>query len=91
MELASERHLPENATAFLSSYHDGLRRQLPEVVGDGIESPGIASRFPRELIEIERRHLHQMLREGRITDESRRRMERELDLEEATLISRAQL
>jgi CPA1 family monovalent cation:H+ antiporter len=37
------------------------------------------------LIEAEREHLHTLLRKGQITDESRRRIERELDLEEATL------
>ena len=42
-----------------------------------------------ELIEAERKHLHRMLREGRITDKSRRRIERELDLEEAALVSRS--
>ena len=41
-----------------------------------------------ELIEAERKHLHHMLREGRLTDKSRRRIERELDLEEAALVSR---
>ncbi len=41
-----------------------------------------------ELIDAERQHLHRMLREGRITDESRRRLERELDLEEVELLTR---
>ena len=41
-----------------------------------------------ELIEAERALLHQLLREGRLTDEARRRLERELDLEEAYLSMR---
>jgi hypothetical protein len=39
-----------------------------------------------ELIAAERTFLHQLLRDGKITDESRRRLERELDLEEATIL-----
>ena len=34
------------------------------------------------MIEEERRALHRLLRDGRLTDEARRRIERELDLEE---------
>jgi CPA1 family monovalent cation:H+ antiporter len=40
------------------------------------------------LIGAEREVLHRLLREGRLTDESRRRLERELDLEEAYLSMR---
>jgi Na+/H+ antiporter len=40
------------------------------------------------LIAAEREILHQLLREGRVTDEARRRLERELDLEEAFLSMR---
>jgi CPA1 family monovalent cation:H+ antiporter len=38
-----------------------------------------------ELIRAEREHLYQLLRDGRLTDESRRRIERELDLEEQSI------
>ena len=38
-----------------------------------------------ELIAAEREHIHGLLRNGRITDEARRRIERELDLEEASI------
>ncbi len=86
-EIASARNLPQQATALLSSYFDGLRRQLPRSSDSDIESPSLAG-LRVELIEAERRYLHEMLRQGRITDESRRRIERELDLEEATLASR---
>ena len=50
--------------------------------------PALNDGLRLELIEAERQHLHRMLREGRITDESRRRIERELDLEEVALVSR---
>jgi CPA1 family monovalent cation:H+ antiporter len=42
----------------------------------------------RELIATERRFIHALLRDGKITDESRRRIERDLDLEEASLSNR---
>jgi monovalent cation/hydrogen antiporter len=40
------------------------------------------------LIEAERKFIHDLLRDGRITDETRRRIERDLDLEEASLANR---
>jgi monovalent cation/hydrogen antiporter len=43
-----------------------------------------------ELIGAEREFLHELLRDGHLTDESRRRLERELDLEEAYLSMRTE-
>ena len=42
----------------------------------------------RELIASERKFIHALLRDGKITDETRRRIERDLDLEEASLANR---
>ena len=42
----------------------------------------------RELIATERKFIHELLRDGKITDETRRRIERDLDLEEASLANR---
>jgi hypothetical protein len=42
----------------------------------------------RELIAAERKFIHVLLRDGKITDEARRRIERELDLKEASLSNR---
>ena len=41
-----------------------------------------------ELIAAERDFLYELLRDGKITDESRRRLERDLDLEEAAILAR---
>jgi CPA1 family monovalent cation:H+ antiporter len=38
-----------------------------------------------ELIAAEREHIYRLLQEGQITDEARRRIERDLDLEEASI------
>jgi monovalent cation/hydrogen antiporter len=40
------------------------------------------------MIAAEREYIYQLLREGKITDEARRRIERELDLEEESLAFR---
>jgi CPA1 family monovalent cation:H+ antiporter len=87
LDIASERNLPEGVTAVVSAYHANVRSQFPN--GDGGERSALHDGLRLELIDAERRHLHRMLHEGRITDESRRRVERELDLEEAALVSRA--
>ena len=41
-----------------------------------------------ELIAAERDFLYELLRDGKITDKSRRRLERDLDLEEAAILAR---
>ena len=48
------------------------------------------AKIKAELIEAERDFIYQLLRDGKITDEARRRIEYELDLEEASVANRAQ-
>ena len=45
------------------------------------ESVGAAAELRAELIAAEREYIYRLLQEGQITDEARRRIERELDLE----------
>jgi CPA1 family monovalent cation:H+ antiporter len=52
------------------------------------EGDAAAASTRSDLIALEREYIYQLLREGRITDEARRRIERELDLEEASLSSK---
>jgi len=47
-----------------------------------------AAELRSELIAAEREYIFQLLRDGQITDEARRRIERELDLEEAGIASK---
>ena len=49
------------------------------------EAIAAAMELRADLIAAEREYLFRLLREGKITDEARRRIERELDLEEASL------
>jgi CPA1 family monovalent cation:H+ antiporter len=48
----------------------------------------MGTELTRELIAAERKFIHLLLRDGKITDEVRRRIERDLDLEEASLANR---
>jgi CPA1 family monovalent cation:H+ antiporter len=50
-----------------------------------MEAAAATADLRTELIEAERAYIYRLLQNGRITDESRRRIERELDLEEASI------
>ena len=58
-------------------------RTAAEKYPERIDAAVLAADLRMELIAAERVYIYQMLREVRITDEARRRIERELDLEEA--------
>ncbi len=49
----------------------------------GVDAAVAAAECAAELIAAEREYIYRLLQEGQITDEARRRIERELDLEEA--------
>lgn len=87
-KLAAERQLDPAAVKFLHSRHEHRLRQLPADLDDGLALMQVNNDVRLELIAAEREFLHQMLREGKITDESRRRLERDLDLEEASILSK---
>jgi CPA1 family monovalent cation:H+ antiporter len=87
-KLAAERKLDGNAIEFLQSRHDHRLRQIPTDMEDGLLQVRNNNDLRMELIAAEREFLYELLREGKITDESRRRLERELDLEEATILSK---
>ena len=82
-ELLASREIPTEVAELLRLRHDHRRRQL---VGDELRET--VAELKLDLLRVEREFLFQLLREGRITDEARRRLERELDLEEAAIISR---
>jgi CPA1 family monovalent cation:H+ antiporter len=82
-ELLASRDFPPEVAALLRARHDHRSRQL---VGDELRES--VADLKLDLLQVEREFLFQLLRDGRITDEARRRLERELDLEEAAIISR---
>ena len=62
--------------------------RLPRTGADGLpadDSEAIACELRSDLIAAERAYIYRLLQEGQITDEARRRIERELDLEEASI------
>lgn len=84
--LIDERNLPEPVVGTIRAHFDTRRRQFPQRLTEGVEEAALTSALRLELIDLEREHLHRLLREGKITDEARRRIERELDLDEATVV-----
>ncbi len=86
--LATERGLDEEIVSFLNARHDQRERLIPSDLDDGMAAMRIRNDLRLELIAAERDFLYELLRSGRITDESRRRLERDLDLEEAAILAR---
>jgi CPA1 family monovalent cation:H+ antiporter len=86
--LAGERQLPDDVVALLRTRNLSRTQTLPKDFADGLEHVRQSAALKKELIDAERRFVYQLLRDGKITDESRRRIEYELDLEEASLANR---
>jgi CPA1 family monovalent cation:H+ antiporter len=55
---------------------------------EGVEQMRKTAALKIELIDAERDFIYQLLRDGKLTDEARRRIEYELDLEEAGVANR---
>ena len=73
----------------LRARHEIRTGQLPDSLDpDRHDTTILGAELTRELIAIERKCIHTLLRNGGITDETRRRIERDLDLEEASLANR---
>ena len=82
---ARERAIPEETLALVRLRNDARRQQFPKNMDEGWDGTSLGAKLRIELIAAEREHLFHLLRDGKITDESRRRIERELDLEEASI------
>ncbi|AMN45355.1 Na+/H+ antiporter [Rhodoplanes sp. Z2-YC6860] len=86
--IAEERGLSEEIVTFLNARHDQRERLIPSDLDDGLTAMRANNDVRLELISAERDFLYGLLRGGTITDESRRRLERELDLEEAAILAK---
>ena len=82
--LAADGDTEPSVLALLRSRQDNRARQVPKDT-DGKEAVAAALALRAELINAEREYIYRLLQEGQITDEARRRIERELDLEEAAI------
>jgi hypothetical protein len=87
--ITDDRELSGEVVRLLRARHETRINQLPDSLNpdeDDVSAAGID--LTRELIASERKFIHVLLRDGKITDEIRRRIERDLDLEEASLANR---
>jgi monovalent cation/hydrogen antiporter len=82
--------LPAEAIAHLRTRHQSRMQILPVNLTEGLDHMRQTARIKAALIEAERDFIYQLLRDGKITDEARRRIEYELDLEEAGVANRGQ-
>jgi CPA1 family monovalent cation:H+ antiporter len=82
--------LPDEAIAHLRTRNESRVQILPTNLTEGLDHMRQTARIKTALIEAEREFIYQLLRNGKITDEARRRIEYELDLEEAGVANRAQ-
>ena len=82
--VADGRISPE-ALAVLRARHEYRAGRLPANAPDGGDAAALAADIRMELIAAEREFIYKLLQDGEITDEARRRIERELDLEEASI------
>jgi CPA1 family monovalent cation:H+ antiporter len=82
-KLIEERELHDDVVDLLRTRNQSRRQILPNDLEDALDHTRQSAAVKKELIDIERNFIYQLLREGKITDEARRRIEYELDLEEA--------
>jgi Na+/H+ antiporter len=82
--------LPEEAIAHLRTRNQSRLQVLPQNLTESLDYMRETARIKAELIEAERDFIYQLLRDGKITDEARRRVEYELDLEEASVANRGE-
>ena len=87
--ITNDRELTDEVVKLLRARHETRANQLPDSFDpDRHDVSATGTELTRELISAERKFIHTLLRDGKITDEIRRRIERDLDLEEASLSNR---
>jgi monovalent cation/hydrogen antiporter len=87
-ELAAEQGLSQEVIKPVRARHQGRLRRIDHRMDDSDEHTALAEHWDRlelMLIETERQYVYDLLRQGKLHDEARRRIERELDLREANL------
>ena len=87
-DLIAREQLPADLAAALRVRHaDRLRRLERHQDTSGVDAAvREGGEMERQLIEAERERIGQLRLDGALSDEARRRIERELDLEEARVI-----
>ena len=88
-KVINDHELPVEAVEHLRTRNQSRLQILPTNLTEGLDHMRQTAKIKAELIEAERDFIYQLLRDGKITDEARRRIEYELDLEEASVANRA--
>ncbi len=86
--LAAERQLPEDVVAPLRAYHHGRLKQVARRIDGHVghnKFVALGDDVELRLIAAERDLINDLYRRGKLKDEARRRIERELDLRDAHL------
>jgi NhaP-type Na+/H+ or K+/H+ antiporter len=84
-QLAADGRISPEVLAILQARHNYRVGGLPSHTSDRLDAASIAAVLREELIAAEREYIYRLLQDGRISDEARRRIEHELDLEEASI------
>jgi CPA1 family monovalent cation:H+ antiporter len=87
-KVIKEHDLPDEVVEHLRTRNQSRVQILPENLTESLDHIRQTAKIKAELIEAERDFIYQLLRDGKITDEARRRIEYELDLEEASVANR---
>lgn len=87
LDRAAAEAAPKASVAALRRRHSDRRRQLGVSADERTDEDPVAdtSALELQLVDIEREAIDRAYTEGRLTDEARRRVEREFDLEEARI------
>ncbi|MDX2092716.1 MAG: Na+/H+ antiporter [Kofleriaceae bacterium] len=86
--IEAERNVSADVVRLLRTGHEDRAQRLPSDLEGGLALTRRSAALRTEIIGEERKVIHQLLREGKLSDESRRRIERELDLEEESIAFR---
>jgi monovalent cation/hydrogen antiporter len=84
-QLAAEGDISPEVLAFFRMRHDYRAAQVSDPTSNDLDTALAAAALRSELIAVEREYIYRLSQNGQITDEARRRIERELDLEEVSI------
>jgi len=87
-EFVTKRGLADESAEHIRTRNRGRKQILPKDLAASLDQTRRTAVVKQDLIDAERKYIFQLMREGKITDEARRRIEYELDLEEASLANR---
>ena len=87
-QLAADRRLSPGAVEIIRVLHEDRLKQIENRSGEDVRQLSeLRDDLERRLIAIERARINELYRAGELRDESRRRIERDLDMREAFLFN----